>query len=124
MSNDWRKLSQSRGFFLLENGVMVRFDSGRSQKVIIKDQGEAFLAISIVAGSAVMSRIPDAALRAWIRNRSVPLVGFRLDERGRMIGEAWILKAGLTPDEFQLHIRAIAVECDRFEFQLTGSDEE
>lgn len=31
-------------------------------------------------------------------------------------------KAGLTGAEFGAYVRAVAAECDRFEYQLTGKD--
>jgi hypothetical protein len=31
-------------------------------------------------------------------------------------------KVGLTRVEFLVYLRALAKECDRFEFQLTGED--
>jgi hypothetical protein len=71
-----------------------------------------------------VEEIPDAAVRAWVRNRSVMLVGFRVDERGRMVGESWVPKPGLTAAEFQFILRHLATESDRFEFQLSGQDHE
>jgi len=52
------------------------------------------------------------------------LMGFRIDRRGRLVGEAWVPKAGLTGEEFQLYVRHLAVEADRFEYGLTGRDSE
>ena len=124
MKIDWREFCRVTGFAPFDAGIEVRFDNGRSQRVAVEDHCDAFLVRSTVARAATVSEMPDAAMRAWIRNRSVTLVGFRVDERGRMIGEAWILKAGLTAAEFQLYVRTVALECDRFEFQLTGRDVE
>ena len=69
-------------------------------------------------------RIPDAALRAWKRNRSTQLVGFRVDRKGRLVGEAWVPKAGLERGEFLLYVVRVATECDLFEYHLTGKDRE
>jgi hypothetical protein len=41
-----------------------------------------------------------------------------------LIAEAWIPKAGLTAEEFQLYVRTVALESDRFEYVLTGKDVE
>jgi hypothetical protein len=124
MKTDWRELSRTAGLILLDGGVEVRFDSGRRQRVDVEDGGDALLVRSVAAHAAVVKEVEDPAMLAWVRNRSVSLVGFRVDERGRMIGEAWILKAGLTAAEFQLYVHTVASECDRFEFQLTGRDVE
>lgn len=74
--------------------------------------------------NSLVGELSDALVRAWSRNRSVMLAGFRVDERGRMIGESWVPKAGLTASEFQFALRHLAEESDRFEFQLTGRDQE
>jgi hypothetical protein len=121
---NWRQFCKAEGFASNDNGVEVRFDSGRSQKVAVEDHGDAFLLRSVVARQAVVNEVPDAALRAWVRNRSAFLVGFRVDERGRVVGEAWIPKPGITSSEFQMVLRHLATESDRFEFQLTGQDRE
>jgi hypothetical protein len=102
----------------------VRFESGRSQKVAVEDRGDAFLLRSVVARHAIVSEIADAALRAWTRNRSTVFVGFRVDDRERMIGEVSVPKQGITASEFQLILRHLAAEADRFEFELTGGDRE
>jgi hypothetical protein len=47
---------------------------------------------------------------------------FRPDAGGRLIGETWLPKADLGSEEFQLHLRTLAEECDRYEHQLTGGD--
>lgn len=52
------------------------------------------------------------------------LVGFRLDQKGRLVGEAWVPKAGLSRDEFLLYVKRVADECDLFEYHLTGNDRE
>jgi hypothetical protein len=58
----------------------------------------------------------------WRRNRVTELVGFRLDRRGRIIGEAVLPSPGLTAKEWDLYVRAVARACDRFEYVLTGQD--
>ncbi len=124
MTTNWRDYCQIKGFVTRNGGVEVQFDNGRKQQVEVEDQGDVFLVRSIVARRGSLEGVPDVALLAWVRNRSLSLVGFRLDERGRMIGEAWIPKAGLVDEEFQLIVRHVAAEADRFEFQLTGQDQE
>ena len=61
-------------------------------------------------------------LRPWRYNRAAQLVNFRIDTRGRVCAEGWVPKAGLTAEEFQLVLRRVADESDRFEFMLTGKD--
>jgi hypothetical protein len=40
------------------------------------------------------------------------VLGFRLDQKGRLVGEAWVPKAGLSRDEFLLYVKRVADECD------------
>ena len=68
--------------------------------------------------------MPDLPIQVWLRNRATALVGFRIDSRGRLVGEALVPKAGLTAEEFQIYVRAVAVQCDRLEYLLTGRDQE
>ena len=124
MRTDWRDFCQARGFTSLDGGIEVRLENGRCPKVTVEDHDDAYLLHSIVARPSFIREIPDAALRAWVRNRAVFLVGFRVDDRGRMVGEASVPKAGVTAKEFQFILHHLAVECDRFEFQLTGKDNE
>jgi hypothetical protein len=124
MNNNWRQFCKADGFAPAGDGVEVQFDGDRSQKVAVEDHGDAFLLRSIIAHQAVVNKVSDAAFRAWVHNRSAFLVGFRVDERGRLVCEAWIPKQGITNTEFQLIVRHLATESDRFEFQLTGQDHE
>jgi hypothetical protein len=79
---------------------------------------------SLVARPSVLAEIDSPSLAAWRRNRAASLVGFRVDERGRLVGESWVPTEGLTRDEFLLYVRGLAAACDLFEFQLTGKDRE
>jgi hypothetical protein len=89
-----------------------------------EDRGNELLFRSIVARAADCRKFPDAEMQAWLRNRAVSLVGFRVDERGKLVGEISAPKVGLSADELQFLVRHLATECDRFEFQLTGEDRE
>ena len=51
-------------------------------------------------------------------------VGLRIDDKNRLVGELWLPKVDLTSDEFQFGVRTVAIECDRFEYELTGADRE
>jgi hypothetical protein len=102
----------------------VNLEKGRHQLIEVTASDDMIYLYSVVARAAIVTQFADAALRAWQRNRAVSIVAFRVDERGRMVGETWVPTAGLTREEFQLYIKTIAIECDRFEFQLTGTDAE
>jgi hypothetical protein len=123
MGADWTAWCRSRDLKVEADGVRVEC-GGRQQKVVINDAGDFFELQSVVARRALVQQQEDLAIRAWLRNRGTALVGFRIDHKDRLIAEAWVPKAGLTKAEFQLYVRAVAEESDRFEFQLTGQDVE
>jgi hypothetical protein len=104
--------------------VVVGFDNGRSHRVRIVETDTAFEMHAIVARAAAVRDIADLPLRIWRHNRAAQLVGFRIDTRGRVYAEGWVPKAGLTREEFQIVLRRVAAESDRFEFILTGKDVE
>jgi hypothetical protein len=124
MKAEWIDFCRCDDFRIDGEFVEVIFANERRQRVRIEDQADAYRVFSVAARADKLNDFSNPALVAWERNRSLSLMGFRVDERGRMIGEAWVPKIGLTAEEFQLYIRTVALECDRFEFQLTGRDVE
>lgn len=124
MQPEWTNYCRADGLKTEENGIQVSLDTGRRQNVRVEEDLETFHLISLVATKAAIDRLVDASIRAWQRNRLATLVSFRVDHKGRMVGESWVPKAGLTGDEFQLYVKTLAIECDRFEHQLTGRDVE
>ena len=103
-------------------GLTVQFSNGRTQRIDVRLSDGVIELRSVVARRAVAEQIEDLALKAWERNRAASLVGFRADDRGRLVGECWVPTAGLNRDEFLFHVRSAAAACDLFEFQLTGRD--
>jgi hypothetical protein len=91
--------------------------------VSVKDEGEEYLLAAVVTRQAV-PLLSDLPVQAWLRNRGTSLLGFRIDRRRRLVAEAWVPKVGLTAEEFQMYLRAVAAEADRFEYSLTGKDQE
>lgn len=125
MVSDWRELCRKSSDLSLEaDGVVVTFENQRRHRLDVHETDEAYVLTGIVARQAIFADVPDAALRAWKRNRSTQLVGFRVDRKGRLVGEAWVPKAGLERDEFLLYVMRVATECDLFEYHLTGKDRE
>ena len=122
MGDEWVMLCQADDLTVEEPHIQVRLGESRCKKVSVTDGPEAYGLSAVVVGKATVSALPNVAVQAWRRNRSTPLVGFRVDDRGRLVGEAWVPKVGLTPAEFQCYARTVAVECDQFEYALTGRD--
>jgi len=61
-----------------------------------RQKEDGYILRSFVARSAVVASIDGASLKAWIRNRFTELVSFRIGEKGKMVGEAWAPKEGLS----------------------------
>ena len=121
---DWRKLCVGARDVQIEgDAVVVTLGRERQHRVDVESKSDAVELRAVVARRAVVEQ-ENPVLAAWHRNRAVSLVGFRLDERGRLVGESWVPNAGLTADEFLVYVRGIAAACDLFEFQLTGKDRE
>ncbi len=125
MASDWREFCRKNSELSVEgDDVVVTFDNQRRHRLDVRETDETYILTGVVARQAVFIDVPDAALRAWKRNRSTQLVGFRVDRKGRLVGEAWVPKAGLERDEFLLYVIRVATECALFEYHLTGKDRE
>lgn len=70
----------------------------------------------------IMSEHDDPHRWAWRRNRFSNLVGFRVDNQRRMVAEATAPLIGLSHEEFETYLRAVASEADRMELVLTAED--
>lgn len=123
MTFDWKHIPQPKDFSLTHDGIKVRFLGGRTQTVRVDPQDGGEIRIwSIVGKPGILRKVKDLELRAWLRNRHTEMIGFRVDERFGLIGEAFVPVFGLLPDEWALYVHALAQHCDWFEFRLTGKD--
>src|SRR5688500_6093724 len=122
---DWRRYCVgARGIQVDRDAAMVALGRGRKHRVDVAASQDVIELSAVVARRGVVEVQENPTLAAWKRNRSVSLVGFRLDDRGRLVGESWVPAAGLTDGEFVVYLRGLAAACDLFEFQLTGKDKE
>jgi hypothetical protein len=125
MAADWTALCRgARDLRIDGDSVEVRFAQRRHHVLSVEPGDDAWRLQGIVAKPSVAASVPDLPLRVWRRNRASTLVGFRVDARGRLIGESWVPTCGLSATEFQDWVRIVATECDRFEHTLTGKDDE
>lgn len=122
MPTDWRRLA--RGVRLAVDGdeIVVSLGETRKHRVKVYDEGEHLRLRGKVATPGRIADLAHETRRAWELNRRDSLVGFRFDHRERLVGEYLVPIAGLTPDELALCVRAVAAECDRYEYLLTGKD--
>jgi hypothetical protein len=123
MNADWRRLARSSGHSVRDDAIEVTFSDERRQIVHVEESNDGtFRLWSVAAPPAVVRGLAEPRLQVWRRNRVTELVGFRLDKRGRIIGEALLPSPGGTAEEWDLYVRAVARACDRFEYVLTGQD--
>jgi hypothetical protein len=123
--SDWMAFCRGAERISIDGESAVLVTTGdRRQRVEIRQTPDTYEFMSVVVRPSVVASVPDVPLKAWRRNRAMQSVGFRVDRKGRLVGEAWVPKAGLSRDEFLLSIRRCAAECDLFEFHLTGKDTE
>ncbi len=101
---------------------------GRRQKVQISHQGSLYRFWSVVANRRHLpssnKAIRDLTYRAWRKNDLKDLVTFSFDNRERLIGVIEQPIESLHREELVLYIETLARECDRFEYQILGSDRE
>jgi hypothetical protein len=123
--SDWRQYCRDAdGISLDGDNIDVMLTKGRHHSIRIRETSETYELSGVVARPEDLDVISDVPLRAWRHNRAMLLVGFRMDQKARLVGEAWVPKAGLDENEFLLYVRRLAEECDLFEFHLTGKDRE
>jgi hypothetical protein len=122
MSADWKKFCRGKDLEVEGDDIAVRLPGDRLHRVSVYEEGEVYRLVSVVVRAGIAKEVDNLALDVWMRNFGTELVGFKLDNRGRLVGETWIPKPGLGNQEFLTYVRSLAAECDRYEYQLTGSD--
>lgn len=124
---DWRQMSRQEGFKVSGDELTVAFEDGRQHRVMVEEPpGRAEIRLwAVAARPSVLPEEPEGPhVVAWKRNRFSDLVGFKIDGRGRLVGEAWVPLAGLDAGEWATYVRTVAWSCDRLEYLLTGRDED
>lgn len=124
MNVDWKTLCHAKDMIIEDADIVVIFGNDRSHRVRVHETHDELVLRAFVVRQSVIASLPDLPIQVWQRNRAMSLMGFRIDRRGRLVGETWVPKAGLTGEEFRLYVRHLAVEADRFEYGLTGRDSE
>ena len=129
---DLKDLLTAADFRVKGSTVMVSFPNDRKHKVSLAEAPDSWELTGLVLAPNFVTRPDggddsvrlDLALRAWRRNQTARLCGFRLSVDGALVGEATVPKIGLTPEELRERVRALARACDLLEAHLTGGDSE
>ena len=123
LKTDWLAWCRNAKDIACRGGdLIVRLQTGRSQRVAVQITEETLEFTSIVARTSALNFDDDLHMRVWRRNRSVQGVGFGVDNKDRVVARAWMPMVGATKDEFLECLRHLAAEADLFEYQLTGKD--
>ena len=93
----------------------VSFPNKRTHQVSLSEKPDSYELCGVVLSSEGVSAHTggddsarlDLALRAWRRNETARLCGFRLDADGALVGESTVPKIGLTPEEIRERVRAL-----------------
>ena len=99
----------------------------RSQKISITKQDRDYCLTSVILGTKQVTsrakRWRELAKLAWHRNAEHQLVTFAFDKQERLVGQIRHPAEHLDYEELKVYVRALARECDRFEYLLSGDDE-
>jgi hypothetical protein len=106
------------------SSVLVRFKTGRQQRVTVSLEGGAYLLESVVLArrdrpEGLGSR--ELMMRAWLRNAHTQIVAFGMDRREKLVGRVRV-PVNSIHRHARTYIELLAIECDRFEYVLTGTD--
>lgn len=126
MSIEWRQISRDAGFRATGDcEITITLGGGRRHAVKVEpcENRDLVRLWSLAAQGADLRELRTVpSIFAWTRNRHSDLVAFKVDGRGRLIGEVWVPTAGLSADEWTLWVCTLAQACDRMEYMLTGRD--
>ena len=118
-------LTREAGLRLAGSEIRVPCGRERSHTVYVDHSLDDTIRLwSIVVTRGGAERIPNAAVEAWRMNRYRELVGFKIGEYGRVIGECWVPKIDITSEEWKTYVVNLAKACDRLEYLWTGKDVE
>jgi hypothetical protein len=127
LSADWKTLCRQTGLRYQEGSIRVRCGSDRFQDIRVDDSNPGVVRLwsRVASRSQLSSDAPELErpeVEAWLINRYRELVGFKVVERGTIIGEAWIPMIEVSADEWRLYVHTVAKACDRLEYLWTGVD--
>lgn len=129
MSGSWKALCREAGLDSESGAIRVPVGQERFQTVRVDDAdpevvrlwSRVALRSQLATGRPGLER-PE--LEAWLINRYRELVGFKVVERGTIIGEAWVPMIDVSAEEWKLYVHTLARAADRLEMLWTGADRE
>jgi hypothetical protein len=126
LNADWRIVAAHLGHKVSDGEIIFNFPNKRQQRVFVDEASEATAVRlwSVILGPSATAELSDGSPLeyAWERNRLSDLIGFSVDQRGRLIGETWISAVAVGRDLFDFHLSELARVCDWHELRLSGAD--
>ena len=109
------------------NGELkLKLLNNRTQKIkIIKDE-KYYVLTSVVAEMSELKNMGhnknDIIQQVWEANRNIDLINLTIDDENNIVGRLEFLAEYLDPAEFVYSVKQLSMECDKYEFALTGED--
>jgi hypothetical protein len=123
LSSEWRRLTRKAALNLTGGEIRVSCGRERFQRVYVDDSiGEVIRLWSVIATRGAARHLTNPSLEVWRINSYRELVGFKVAEHGRVIGECWVPMIGITEGEWKTYVVTLAKACDRLEYLWTGKD--
>ena len=129
MSARWKALCREARLRYENESITVPCGNGRCQEVRVDDTDPSVIRLwsRVVRRGRLPPHRPELQrpeIEAWLINRYRELVGFKVTERGTIIGEAWVPMIELNESEWSIYVHTVAKDCDRLEYLWTGVDQE
>ena len=123
MNADWKQLTREAGLKVSSEGfIRVACGPERTHMVFVEPRSGVFRLWSRVVPRR---HTPNGyELMVWRMNRFREIAGFKVTDRGHVIGEAWIPDIAITPEEWKIAVQTLARACDRLEYLWSGKDVE
>jgi hypothetical protein len=123
LSSEWRMLTRQAALKLTAGEIRVPCGRERTQRVRVDDSmGDVIRLWSVVVTRGGAQHLTNPSLEVWRINSYRELVGFKIAEHGRVIGECWVPMIGITKDEWKTYVVNLAKACDRLQYMWTGKD--
>ncbi len=105
--------------------ALIALPDERTQAVCIAREDDRYVFSSRIMGATRASQYNQTELAQiiWFRNRETDVVELALDNAGRLIGRIEVVAEALDRNELEYYLTALAQECDRLEYILTGHDQ-
>jgi hypothetical protein len=125
LSGEWRMLTRKAALKLADGEIRVPCGRGRFQNVRVDESMDDVIRLwSVVVTRGGAQHLLNSSLEAWRINFHRELVGFKVAEYGRVIGECWVPMIGISEEEWKTYVVTLAQACDRLEYLWTGKDVE